>query len=357
MQPVISGIQQVGVGVQNVHTAWQWFRTHFGLDVPVFEEAAVAELMLPYTGGQPQARHAILAINTQGGGGMEIWQYTGRTPQPPAFEPMLGDLGIYVCRIKCMDVVGAHQLFTRRELEVLTAPMTDPAGNLHLFIRDPWGNIYDLVQDRDWFMKGPHLTGGVAGAMIGVSDMDRAMKFYRDILGFDNVRYDVSGEFADLAALPGGGARVRRVLLTHSQPRLGPFSRLCGPNTLELIQRLDGPAPRRIFENRFWGDLGFIHLCFDVIHMDGLRERCAGAGHPFTVDSARSLGKVFDMGAASGSFAYIEDPDGTLIEMVETFKLPIAKKYGIFLNLKRRNRIKPLPDWMLKLLSLNRVKP
>jgi len=77
-EPIISGIQQVGVGIPNVHEAFDWYRKHFGVDIPVFEEAAEANLMLPYTGGKPHKRHAILAINLQGGGGMEIWQYTLR---------------------------------------------------------------------------------------------------------------------------------------------------------------------------------------------------------------------------------------------------------------------------------------
>ncbi|MCK6693108.1 MAG: VOC family protein, partial [Thermoanaerobaculia bacterium] len=56
----ISGIQQIGIGVSDVQKAFRWYRRYFGMDVPVFEEAATAALMLPYTGGQPQERHAIL---------------------------------------------------------------------------------------------------------------------------------------------------------------------------------------------------------------------------------------------------------------------------------------------------------
>ena len=88
------------------------------MDIPMFEEAAVAGLMLPYTGGQPQARHAILALNLQGGGGMEIWQYTGRTPMPPAFQPQLGDLGIGIAKVKCKDVWACfHDLRKRSKPE------------------------------------------------------------------------------------------------------------------------------------------------------------------------------------------------------------------------------------------------
>jgi hypothetical protein len=52
----------------------------------------------------------------------------------------------------------------------------------------------------------------------------------------------------------------------------------------------------------------------------------------------------------------VEDPDGTLIEMVETHKVPILKKLGWFLDLKKRGLQKPLPDWMIRMLSLNKVK-
>ena len=62
------------------------------------------------------------------------------------------------------------------------------------------------------------------------------------------------------------------------------------------------------------------------------------------------------MGEDAGHFSYIEDPDGTLIEFVEAHKLPIFKKWGLFINLKKRKHKKPLPDWMLKTMSFNRVR-
>jgi hypothetical protein len=48
---------------------------------------------------------------------------------------------------------------------------------------------------------------------------------------------------------------------------------------------------------------------------------------------------------------YIEDPDGTLIELVETHKVPILKKIGWFLDLRKRDQEKPLPTWMIKMLA------
>ncbi|MEZ4829467.1 MAG: VOC family protein [Bacteroidia bacterium] len=355
MQTIISGIQQIGVGIPHVHEAWAWYRHNFGMDIPIFEEAAEANLMLPYTGGKPHQRHAILATNLQGGGGMEIWQYTSRTPQPPSEAPVAGDYGIYVARVKCLDVPATFSKFQAAGLDILGDVNRDPGGKQHFFVRDPYGNIFQVIEGDGWFSKGPHLTGGMGGCMIGVSDIVKALPLYSGILGYDKVIYDKAGEFEDFKGLPGGNSKFRRTLLTHSQPRKGGFSRVFGPSHIELIQSLDRPG-KKIFENRFWGDLGFIHLCFDIAGMDALRNECSKNGFPFTVDSASSLGKVFDMGEAAGSFAYIEDPDGTLIEFVETHKVPIMKKWGWYLNMKKRNPAKPLPDWMLKALSFNRVK-
>ncbi len=86
MQPVISGIQQVGIGVTDVSAAWEWYRRALGFDVPVFDDEGVANRMQRYTGGQPRNRHAVLAVNLQGGGGLELWQYTTRRPMPPLFR-------------------------------------------------------------------------------------------------------------------------------------------------------------------------------------------------------------------------------------------------------------------------------
>jgi hypothetical protein len=45
-----------------------------------------------------------------------------------------------------------------------------------------------------------------------------------------------------------------------------------------------------------------------------------------------------------------------LIEMVETHKVPVAKKIGLYLHLKKRKPGKPLPRWIIKLLALGEVK-
>jgi catechol 2,3-dioxygenase-like lactoylglutathione lyase family enzyme len=348
----ISGIQQMGIGVSQVHEAFTWYRRHFGMDVPVFEEAATAALMLPYTGGEPRDRHAILALNMQGGGGMEIWQYTSRVPQPSGFEVKLGDLGIYAAKVKCHDVEATFHQLRKKGVQMLGAIEPDPAGNPHFYVADPYKNVFEVCASKSWFSHRGEPTGGIYGAVIGVTDMERSLQFYKDILGYDTVHFDHTGTSRDVHPLTGGFGSFRRVLLSHSEARSGPFSRLLGASQIELVQSLDRKA-EPIFKDRFWGDLGFIHLCFDIVGMENLRKFCTEKGHPFTVDSSDS----FDMGEAAGHFSYIEDPDGTLIEFVETHKVPILKKIGWYMNLRTRsNPNKPLADWMVKTMGFGRVK-
>ncbi len=260
-------------------------------------------------------------------------------------------MGINIAWVKSCDVEGAYAGIKSLDTQTLYPLTEDPVGNQQFFLTDPYGNLFAVVRAHDWFMGPDHPTGGVSGALIGVSDIDRSLPFYRNILGYDSLLYDEEGVFSDFKTLPGGDRKVRRALLTHSIPRKGALSNLLGTSTIELVQLMD-ETPRKLFENRYWGDLGFIHICFDVNGMDQLKQFCKENGAPFTAES----GEKFEMGDAGGRFAYIEDPDGTLIEFVETHKIPIIKKIGWYLNLERRDPAKPLPDFILKALSLTRVK-
>lgn len=348
---LICGIQQIGIGVSDVENAWAWYRKFFGMDVPVFQDAGEAPLMVDYTGGSVHARTATLAMNLIGGGGFEIWQFTSREGIPPGFEVQLGDFGIFAAKIKSPDVKKAFDAFNEMGPGQKLALEKDPAGSETFFIRDPFGNIFQIVEGKDWFQKGPYPTGGPAGCIIGVSDIDKARTVYSEILGYDSVVYDKEGAFADFAVIPGGDKKFRRVLLTHSEPRKGSFSKIFGTSFIELVS-VQNRKPKKIFQDRYWGDLGFIHLCFDVKGMDAIEAQCRSRGTPFTVDSK----DAFDMGQASGRFSYIEDPDGTLIEFVEANKVPIMKNLGWYLNVGKKDPEKQIPDWMIKMLKFSRKK-
>ena len=349
-EKVICGLQQVGIGVKDANESWKWYRAHFGIDIPVVADEGVAERMLPYTGGKPQPRFAILAVSLQGGGGLEIWEPRGRELNYPAQQPCLGDLGIFIAKIKSRDVKATFEEFSRKGLRLLGEPTTF-AGIRHFYMQDPWDNILEIVEDPYVMVPSKQFTtGGSFGAVLGVSDMDRSAAFYGKLLGYDKVLADETGVFKDMECLPGGSRKVRRVLLAHSKPFEGPLSELMGPSQLELVQALEEPVVK-LYENRYWGDPGYIQICFDVRNMESVRADCEALGHPFVCDS----GVDFDMGDANGHFTYIEDPDGTLIEFVETFRIPVVKKIGFYIDFTKRDDRRPLPRWMIKALRFLRV--
>jgi len=354
MKEQINGIQQLGVGVENLQEAWKWYRKHFSMDIRMFEEEAVAELMLAHTDGQPRKRHAVLALNMQGGGGFEIWQHKGKKPEPCSFEIQVGDLGINIGKIKTADVQAAYQKFKSAGLNVLTSVQKDPVGNDHFYLKDIYNNLWEIKNQKSVFRKKEKsVSGGVLGAVIGVRNMEESLPVYRDMLQYDQVVYDKTETFEDLKSLPGGDKKFRRVLLKHSDEKIGAFSPFFGNSVIELVQAVDY-SPRDIYDGRIWGDPGFIHLCFDINGMDAFREKAKAMGYPFTVDSAKAM-ETFDMGEAAGSFAYIQAPEGTLIEFVETHKIPIMKKIGWYIDFRKRGH-HPLPNYILKMFRFMRVK-
>lgn len=188
----------------------------------------------------------------------------------------------------------------------------------------------------------------MCGAVIGVSDLKTSLRFYKEFLNIHQDLYAIEKTMS--APFENTDRRVNSALLLKPMETKGAFSELLGSIEIELIQATDMPG-KKIFENRFWGDLGFIHLCFDVLHMDALKEKASNFGYSFTVDSSAS----FNMETAAGRFCYTEDPDGTLIELVETHKIPILKKMGWFLDLQTRSNNKPLPALMIRTMGLNKV--
>lgn len=340
---LISGIQQIGIGVVDAGEAFKWYNKTLGLNVPVFDDVAEAKLMVKYTKGNIRQRRAILAVNMAGGGGAEIWESKRPLPLAPSSEAILGDIGIFAAKIKCQKI---SDFAVDYGLKVYQNPDLKPI----VWLRDPYRNPLQIVEDNSWFKKSVSNTGGVLGAIIGVTDIDNSLKLYRDSLGLEVV-YDKQGLFQDLVELNAHNREFRRVLLKRQHQPIGAFSRLFGNIEIELFQDLTR-KPNVIMEGRSWGDLGYIHLCFDALNMEALGEKLLHNGFPFTVDSANS----FDMGDAAGRFTYIEDPDGTLIEFVETHKVPVLKKIGWFIDLKKRGNTKPLPNWMVNTIGWGKVK-
>ena len=113
-----------------------------------------------------------------------------RTPA----QPQIWDPGAPHMKILVRDLEPVMAAVTKLNAPILTtsrAPvaLSTPIGNVKaIMFRDPDGYIVEAVQARPTrLLRRSRATGNVVGAIMGltVEDMDAAMKFWRDMLGFD----------------------------------------------------------------------------------------------------------------------------------------------------------------------------
>ena len=138
-------------------------------------------------------------------------------------------------------------------------------------------------------------------AGITVSDLDRSIAFYRDVLGCELVvRQEKQGGYlAAIVGHPDAHLRMARLRLPGSE------------HLIELFQYL-APTGQPV-EIRPW-NVGTSHLCFRVDDLRSLHARLVARG----VDGFVGEPVEIDTGAnAGGRSVYLRDPDGLIVELFE----------------------------------------
>jgi len=134
---------------------------------------------------------------------------------------------------------------------------------------------------------------------ITVSDLDRSMSFYRDVLGYEvSVPVQVSGALFDkVTGVPGCVIDVA-------------FARGAG-HTLELLCYRE-PLARRPSTLRAC-DPGFWHLCLKVRDIERVVDAIRAAGF----ESLSDIQTAPDAPVAGLRVVYARDPDGVVLELIE----------------------------------------
>lgn len=321
------GIFQIGIGSENIQASSNFYSKAFNMNTCLLDTKGEAEKMRYYTGGKIQERHAQLLMNPKGGGGIETWEFISKTPEKMVQHPILGNYGIFLAKIACHSVDKKYAYFKKLTNVNLSGIQRDELGRKMFYLKDPFGNFFQIIEMPK--IKNQKVPEGIMGCTIGVSDMDRSLDFYAGLLGFKDKFLDKTGQFKDFHSfLPGGGATFRRVILSkHNE---GFFGGHIGDQEIELVELQDYKA-EKIFNNCCWGYVGFIHLCLLDSQIDKFSKELIRFRTKIRVDS----GDQFKLGKTLLRFCYFEDPDGTLIELVEpqkwqTGKLNInLKKFGL----------------------------
>jgi catechol 2,3-dioxygenase-like lactoylglutathione lyase family enzyme len=133
---------------------------------------------------------------------------------------------------------------------------------------------------------------------IVVTDMDKALRFYRDLLGLNTIVYDVVIS-SDIHARVTGvqGAQIHAVMLAAPDG-----------NRIELLQYLSHPRPApKTVESH---EVGCSHVAFTVENVDLAYSHLSSNGVAFN-----SPPQVDPTGSAK--FVYCHDYDGTIIELTQ----------------------------------------
>ena len=143
---------------------------------------------------------------------------------------------------------------------------------------------------------------------IGVSNLERSLRFYRDLLGFTwEHELEVEGEPTD-TLLRLRGTKLRAEYLTRDGVRI------------ELLHFASPPAPPR--PERPMNQYGLTHLSFRVTDMDAVLDAIRAAGEKVLEETVVRFPE-WQSGACM-----IVDPDGQLIELVQAPGDPAAPPRG-----------------------------
>jgi catechol 2,3-dioxygenase-like lactoylglutathione lyase family enzyme len=353
MASIINGVQHLGVGVPDLDSAWKWYRQFFGINIPFFNAEAPAPLMQIYTDGEVITKRAAMVMNLKGGCAMEVVQPTSFKATHAKTQFQLGDLGIFIGHVKTPNSKKAFDYFKNNNANVQGELTKTPDGLNCFFVKDPNGLLFQVIEANDFFSNDKTVTGGIMGCTIAVSDIEKSLRLYADLLGYNHKLYDKTETFNDFKEINEGSKTFRRIKLIQKNQPTGGFNKVGGITHIELVQEISDRPKLKMYEGRKWGDIGFVHLGFDVRGMKEIGKKLEQEGFGFTCDT----NNVLSMGDSTKVHCtYIEDPDGTLIEMIEVYKIPIIEKLGINLNVEKSPLEKPLPNWLLKALRFSRVK-
>lgn len=344
----IHGIQHIGVAVTDMQRSLPLYRRWFGMNTSFFDSIQEAPLMRVFTRDAVIVKRASLVMNLRGGSAMEVIEPTSFKPAALPSDLLLGDIGIIAVHMRMM---APQRTFQQFEPNAIRSALTiDPLGCQRFNIQDPDGNYFVAIEDKQIFANTNNSIGGVGGLVIGVSNMAASKAFYA-LLGFDQILFEGSGVFPDFEGFPGADQTIERVILSTQNSASGPFGAVIGFSKIELVCTHKRKT-QKIYRGRIWGDTGFVHLGLDINDMKGLQQKLLLNNVVFHCDSQAAL----SMGKTKVHCAYICDPDGVLIELIEVYKIPLVEKWGIYLNVHGKHAGKHLPRWLLQMLRLSQIK-
>jgi len=142
-----------------------------------------------------------------------------------------------------------------------------------------------------------------------VTDVDRSVAFYRDLLGLELVRVSERSNLPSYDTILGyPEVKLRIAILQH------PVNEFI----LELVQYVNPSGQTRALENTY---VGAAHVAFEVDDVDAMYDTLTAAGF----GAINPPTDVIRDGVRVARAMYALDPDGISIEMFQEFEDVVAR--------------------------------
>lgn len=154
------------------------------------------------------------------------------------------------------------------------------------------------------------MINGVDHIGIGVKNIDNALKFYKDFLGFKNVIFDYTGKLPGMDQVVGKHDIDARIVMLASE-NVSPVAQ----GMIKLVQLLPPSKPNRPKTKYEWGSICIAEVCMNVKNIEEVYKLA-------TVEKGYEpvLPPTYALCPPAGEeckFAYIRDLEGILIEFIE----------------------------------------
>jgi len=315
---MITALQHVGIAVQDPEASFRFFHDMLGFKLRTGDE------VFNLDGGgvvisHPSRFRVVLGMNPRGGAMVELIENQTSPWQARAVPSSWAAPGIVEIGITTWDLETVFRELARRGVFFLTPilrlPWSSASQERFAYIEGPEGLLIRLT---DHGTDAPPGTGGIQDVTIHVKEMSRARAFYERILGFTIVAGEFQGKIQGMEPVAGPG-EFHVVALEHPQHRKPHFSHF-PPATIRLVQVTSPPRlSKPIQEDRAETarediHAGILEVALDVIDHreteETLRRRGGEWLRPFSEVRRDNV----------THFAYMRDPEGTLVEFVEIEK-------------------------------------
>lgn len=153
------------------------------------------------------------------------------------------------------------------------------------------------------------MINGVDYIGIGVENIDKSLRFYKDFLEFENVLFDYTGKLTGMEQVVDKQDVEARVVMLATE-NVSPVAQ----GSIKLVQLLAPSKPRRPSMKYEWGNICIAEVCMNVRNIEEV-YKLATVQKGFKPVLPPTYGLVPP--GEECKFAYIRDPEGILIEFIE----------------------------------------